>query len=94
MAHGREKGDDARRMRPDTRAFLVHFGHPYRILAGIKVVEDGAVMVQLIAEHKDEMADGCTHGWSQAGVTDNLECRARRAANVAARLGKRRALPG
>jgi len=56
MAHRREEECDAQLVAPDVRRLVRCLAHPDGIAARIEAVERGAVAVQLVAQHQDEVA--------------------------------------
>jgi hypothetical protein len=56
VAHGAEEQHDACFMTPNLGGLMCHFGHPKRIVFWVSTFKEGAIPIQLIAEHDTECA--------------------------------------
>jgi hypothetical protein len=59
VPHGGKEDGDALFRRPDVCGFFGHLGHPHHILRGVEALQCAAVVVQLVAQHDDQVANAC-----------------------------------
>jgi hypothetical protein len=56
VAHGAEKQRNACFMAPNLGGLMRHFGHPEHIVLWVSAFKEGAIPIELIAEHDTECA--------------------------------------